>query len=73
MNTSLPAAGHRQPRRSRYAIASSHDQALLEASPLADFIVFVEPDADQLRLLNAFPLIGVAVSDTGAAELQNAL
>lgn len=73
LNTSLPAAVHRQPRRSRYAIASSHDQALLEASPLADFIVFVEPDADQLRLLNAFPLIGVAVSESGAAELQNAL
>ncbi|MGO4452229.1 DUF6212 domain-containing protein [Phyllobacterium sp. TAF24] len=73
LNTSLPTAVDRQPRRSRYAIASTHDQPLFESSPLAEFIVFVEPESDQVRLLNAFPLIGIAASDTGATELQNAL
>lgn len=73
LNKSLPTAVHHHPRRSRYAIASSHDRVLLESSPLSDLIVFIEPEADHARMFNAFPLIGIAISDTGATELQASL
>jgi len=73
LNKPLPINVQRHPRRNRYAIASGRDRALLEASPLSDLIVFVEPEADHTQLFNAFPLIGVAVSDAGAAELQASL
>ncbi|WP_244642847.1 DUF6212 domain-containing protein [Phyllobacterium sp. 628] len=73
LNTPLPATVDRQPRKSRYAIASTHDRSILEASPLHDLIVYLEPDSDQTRLLNTFPLIAIATSDEGAAALQTAL
>jgi hypothetical protein len=73
LNKPLPAAIHRLSRPNRYAIASGHDRALLESSPLGDLIVFIDMESDHARLHNAFPLIGVAVSDAGAAKLQASL
>jgi Family of unknown function (DUF6212) len=73
LNKPLPAILHRPSRPNRYAIASGRDRALLESSPLGDLIVFVDLENDHTRLHNAFPLIGVAVSDAGAADLQASL
>lgn len=73
LNKPLPITVQRHPRQNRYAIASARDRAVLETSPLKDLIVFVEPEVDQTRLFNAFPLIGVAASEAGAAELQASL
>ncbi|MEK1853685.1 MAG: DUF6212 domain-containing protein, partial [Phyllobacterium sp.] len=73
LNKPLPTNVQRHSRRHRYAIASGLDRAQLEASPLSDLVVFVEPDTNQTQLFNAFPLIGVAVSDSGADELQASL
>ena len=46
---------------------------LLVASPLGSQILFVDPKTDQTTLQNTFPLVGIAVSDAGLAELQTSL
>lgn len=70
LNKPLPATIHRLQRRSRYAIASSRDRAVLETSPLGELVVFLDPKADQAQLHDTFPLIAVAASDAGAGDLQ---
>jgi hypothetical protein len=73
LNKPLPATVHRLSRRNRLAIAAASDRVALEASALGDAIVFVDAKIEPARLQDAFPLIGVAASDAGAAELQSVL
>lgn len=73
LNESLSATIHRLPRRNRYVVAAVRDQDALEASPLGDLLVFVDPKSDAGWLRSTFPLVGVAASDAGADDLRVAL
>ncbi|KFC64952.1 hypothetical protein FG93_04974 [Bosea sp. LC85] len=54
-------------------LASIRDQDALEASPLGDLLVFVDPESDVEWLRSTFPLVGVAASDAGGDDLRAAL
>lgn len=71
LSTPLPAISGRKTRH--YAIASTRDREALESTPMGAVTTFVEGDSKRLRLANSFPLIAVAASEEGAAELDTIL
>src|SRR5687767_5324579 len=51
-------------------IASARDRARLENGPLGKLVFFADSEADAAVLRNVFPLLAVAVSSAGEAEVR---
>lgn len=65
---------HKPSSRKHLVLASSHDRAHLEQSPLGELIHFVDGDAERLDVLhNVLPLLAVVVSSAGEADIRKVL
>lgn len=65
---------HVLPARNRLVVASSHDRACLDNTPLGPLAAYVDENADAVTVLhNVFPCLGVAVSEAGEADVKAAV